>query len=282
LTYLREVADNCGLAQGFGVPEIAPFDTYEVGWSLWNLALPETLDEDLLALCKPHLDFLVDSWTPGLGVGFATEYTPKDGDDTCLLYETLSRYGYEVDIDAVLSFEKDDHFRCYDLEVDSSVGVNIHVLSALRQAGYEVQHPTVQKVIRFLSDNMLLDTLWIDKWHISPYYVTAHAVIACAGYADDLVRNAVDWIISTQKNNGSWGYYIPTAEETAYCLQALFIWRRFGGQVPLDVLKRGLDWLSARTDPPYEASFWVCKCLYTPELIVHSAILSALMFGEDL
>jgi len=282
LDYLRDVAENSALANGGGIPEIAPFDIYEIGWSLWNLALSETLDKDMLDLCNPHLEFLMDAWTPGKGVGFATEYSPKDGDDTCLLYETLSRYGCEVDLDAVLSYEKDEHFRCYDLEVDSSVGVNIHVLGALRQAGLEKQHPSVQKVIQYIQKNKLFDSYWVDKWHISPYYVTAHAIIACAGYADEIVNNAVQWIISTQKHNGAWGFYLPTAEETAYCLQALFLWRRHGGTVPLDVLKRGVDWLSEHADPPYDVAFWICKCLYTPELIVRSAILSALMFGSEI
>jgi len=57
-------------------------------------------------------------------------------------------------------------------------------------------------------------------------------VIAAAGYADALVDNAAYWIIETQNEDGSWGYYISTAEETAYCLQALVIWKRSGHPVP--------------------------------------------------
>lgn len=280
LTYLRNIAGRNWRNDG-GIPEIAPFDAFEIGWSLWNLALPESLDDELLTLTQPHLDFLGNAWTPGKGVGFSAFYTPKDGDDTCLLHETLNRYGRELDIEAVLSYEKDNHFRCYDLESDASVGVNIHVLGTLRQAGLPVKHPSVQKVINYIQTKKLIDTYWVDKWHISPYYVTAHAIIACAGYADDVVRNAIDWIVETQKTDGSWGYYIPTAEETAQSLQALLIWRRHGGAVPMDTLKKGLDWLAAHTEPPY-TSLWISKSLYTPELIVRSSILSALMLGVDI
>ena len=237
LAYLRKIANRDWKNDG-GIPEIAPFDAFEIGWSLWNLALPENLNNDLLALAQPQLDFLESAWTPGKGSGFAASYTPKDGDDTCLLHETLTRYGRDVDIEAVLSYEKDDHFRCYDLESDSSVGVNVHVLGTLRQAGFPVEHPSVQKVINYIKRKQLLNTFWADKWHISPYYVTAHAIIAAAGYANDLVTNAVDWMLDTQKENGSWGYWLPTAEETAHTLQALFLWNRFGGKVPRDVLKR--------------------------------------------
>ena len=280
LAYLRNIANREWSNDG-GMPEIAPFDTFEIGWSLWNLALPESLDGEVLTLAQPKLDFLETAWAPGRGSGFSAIYTPKDGDDTCLLHETLTRYDREVDIEAVLSYEKEDHFRCYDLESDASVGVNVHVLSTLRQAGFPVEHSSVQKVINYIKRKQLLNTFWADKWHISPYYVTAHTIIAASGYENDLVYNAVEWMIDTQKKDGSWGYYIPTAEETAHTLQALLIWNRFGGKVPRDVLKKGLDWLETHMEPPY-TSLWISKTLYTPELLVRSSILSALMLGKDI
>ena len=46
-----------------------------------------------------------------------------------------------------------------------------------------------------------------------------------ARYDDDLVEDAIYWILATQGRNGSWGYYMPTAEETAYCVQALAVCR---------------------------------------------------------
>jgi len=204
-----------------------------------------------------------------------------DSDDTSMVFEVLHKFGRPVGLETLLSYEEENHFRCYGLESHPSTGVNIHILGALREAGLDIQHPSVQKIITFLKANTFLDTFWADKWHTSPYYVTSHAVISAAGFADDLVYNAIEWIIETQKNDGSWGYYIPTAEETAYCLQALFIWQRHGGQVPKDVLKRGIDWLSDHSEPPYPP-LWISKCLYIPELIVRSAILSALALGSDI
>jgi halimadienyl-diphosphate synthase len=105
-------------------------------------------------------------------------------------------------------------------------------------------------------------------------------VIASAGYDDDLVDSAVHWILETQNADGSWGFYTPTAEETAYCLQALVIWGRHGGHVPTSVLQRGAAWLADRTDPPYPP-LWIGKSLYTPVLVVRSAILSALVLVEQ-
>ena len=280
LAYLRKVAEKNDLFNGGGIPEVAPFDTYEIGWALWNLSLIEDRSsfEDA---CKPHLDFLKNDWKLGRGISFAQDYALVDGDNTSVIFETLHRFGQPVDLDTLLSYERDDHFCCYDPESTASLGVNVHVLSALREAGLEREHPSVEKVINFIKSKRILNTFWADKWHASPYYATAHTIIAAAGFANDLVENAVRWIIETQRENGSWGYYKETAEETAYCLQALLLWKRNGGNVPKDVLQRGLAWLQEHRQPPYPP-LWICKALYNPELIVQSAVLSALMLGKEM
>jgi halimadienyl-diphosphate synthase len=270
LAYLHRVISREG-----GIPNFAPFDVFEPAWVLWNFALTDCSDERLLALCQPHLDFLEAAWVPGQGVAAGAGFTSKDSDDTSLTYDVLTRFGRSVDLDAVLSFERNDHFNCFALEADPSLSANVHVLSALRQAGLRAEHPSVQKTLRFLQKMQTVGTFWFDKWHISPYYTTAHTVMACAGYADDLVQNAVEWLLATQGAYGAWGHYVPTAEETAYCLQALVIWRRQGRHVPLEVLRRGVAWLAEHALPPYPA-LWVGKCLYSPEWVIRSAVLSAL------
>jgi halimadienyl-diphosphate synthase len=270
LTYLRSIIYPDG-----GVPNLVPFDVFEQSWVLWNLALTGTLDNETLALCQAPLDFLEAAWRPGKGVALSEGYTPVDGDDTSVVYKMLTHFGRPVDIEAVLQYEREDYFSCYALEANPSVSVNIHMLGALREAGFDAQHPSVQKILRFLQKTQMAGTFWFDKWHSSPYYTSCHAAIACAGYADDVVRNAVDWILATQSADGAWGYYIPTAEETAYCLQALVMWRRQGGEVPLEVLQRGAAWLAENAEPSYPA-LWIGKCLYCPELVIRSAILSAL------
>ena len=280
LTYLRNVAQKNNLFDGGGIPEVAPFDTYEISWVLWNLSLLDNPD-DFKAQCEPYLDFLAKDWKTGKGVSFAKDYSLMDSDNTSIVFEVLHKFGRPVDLETLLSYEEEEHFRCYNLESNPSVGVNIHILGALREAGLDIQHPSVQKIIKFLKSNTISDTFWADKWHTSPYYATAHAIIVASGFVDDLVFNAVPWIIETQKDDGSWGYYISTAEETAYCLQALFIWRQHGGQVSTDVLKKGIDWLSEHSEPPYPP-LWISKCLNIPELIVRSAILSALSLGSDI
>ena len=270
LDYLRLVVVD-GAA-----PNAAPFDVFERTWVLWNLSLACPLDQEIVALCQPHLDYLAAAWQRGRGVGFAMNYVPTDGDDTSITFEVLSRFGRSVDIEAVLSYELDTHFRCFDLETQPSISVNIHVLSALRTAGFENRHPSIQKAVTFLRQSRVIDSFWLDKWHASPYYSTSHAIMACNGYVNDLVESAFDWIVHTQNSDGSWGYYMPTAEETAYCLQALAICQRTGRGAPKDVIQRGAIWLAdhqADTFPP----LWIDKCLYCPDVVVRSAILSALL-----
>jgi hypothetical protein len=51
--------------------------------------------------------------------------------------------------------------------------------------------------------------------------------------------------------------------------------------VPNDVLKQGALWLADHALPPYPP-LWIGKCLYCPELVVQSAILSALaLVGQE-
>jgi hypothetical protein len=273
LSYLRKVTNPDG-----GMPNVAPFDVFEIAWTLWNLSLIPGLGyrEKL----QPHIEFLAKAWEPKVGIGFASGYSVKDGDDTGLVFETLLRYGIEKDLASVLSYEEEDHFRCFDLEANPSISANIHILGALLQAGLGKDNASVQKVLGFLRrtrDRQL--PFWADKWHSSPYYATAHAIIACAGVVNDLVAESVEWILKTQNRNGSWGTYLPTAEETAYALQALWVWDQKAASVPRGALLNGARWLKENLDLPYPP-LWIGKCLYGPNLVIRSAVISALKLIE--
>jgi halimadienyl-diphosphate synthase len=268
---------STNMANG-GVPDVAPFDIFEPAWTLWNLALSDRNDYKMLNMCRRHLNFLETSWRVENGVGFAADYSCRDGDDSSLVFEVLGRYGHSTNLSTILQYEEEDHFRCFALESNPSISTNIHVLGALRLAGLPAKHPSIQKILTFLRRQKTVQNYWIDKWHASPYYATAHLIIACAGYYNTLVEDAIEWIVDTQNVDGSWGHYSATAEETAYSLQALAIWRQSGQSVPNSTLKRGTAWLLEHTEPPYPP-LWIGKCLYSPTLVVRSAILSALMLN---
>jgi halimadienyl-diphosphate synthase len=273
LEYLRKTARPDG-----GQPNVAPFDVFEVAWSLWNLGMIPGLETT--PELKAPLDMLSKAWEPCRGVSFATNYSVKDSDDTVITYSTLLRFGIEKDLASVLAYEEKDHFRCFDLEVNPSISANIHILHALRQAGLGHKNSSVQKILGFLRKTKGEQHFWVDKWHSSAYYPTAHAVIACAGFANDLVADSVAWILESQNANGSWGTYISTAEETAYALQALWTWNTKAARVPRAAFRNGVRWLEEHLEPPYPP-LWIGKCLYNPRLVIRSAIVSALALARQ-
>ena len=270
LRYLHSVVKDGG------APFVAPFEIFERLWILWNIMITGALDANICMTMKPLLDYLESHWLRDRGIGFSSSFTPEDGDDTAVGFEILSYFGREVDIEAVLSYEENDHFRCFHLEANPSIDTNIHMLGAFKAAGFNRGHPLVEKVIKFILQTRINENYWLDKWNVSPYYTTSHAIIQSRGYDDELCKQSIEWILNTQQLNGSWGFYgFPTAEETAYCIQALTIWEKYGGKVPKERIKQSSYWLKQNSHPPYP-SLWIGKSLYCPELLVKASIESAL------
>lgn len=278
LGYLRKIMDS----RAGAAPSFAPFDIMERCWVLWNVALADAdKDPEIAELCRQHTDFLRDHWQEGCGLAFSEQYALADGDDTSVGFQILSRFGYAPDVEAVLSFEEDTWFRCYKLEATPSVDVNVHVLGALHQAGYDRDHPSVKKALDFVRSKRRQGAYWLDKWHTSAYYTASHVVAACIDFDEDLCRDSVNWMLATQQADGAWGFHgFSTAEETAYCLQALCMWKRRGRKVPPGRIEQGRFWLEKGGFPPYPP-LWTAKSLYCPELMVRSAIASALLLCES-
>lgn len=275
LKYLEDIVDEKG-----GAPFAAPFDIFERAWVLWNLVITEHSNQEIEQYCEPHVEYLHKAWRAGKGVGFSVTYSPTDCDDTSLVFDILTRYKRNVDLEAILSYEEESYFRCYPLEANSSVSVNIHVLGALKQAGFDKEHPSVKKIITYLRLNRQDEQYWQDKWHISPYYPTSHAVISCEDYDNALCDGAINWILKTQKADGSWGAYeTSTAEETAYCLQALQLWNKHKGRIPKEKIDLGVLWLQNNLDKPYPP-LWIGKVLYCPRYVTQSVIYSALLMAQ--
>jgi len=180
----------------------------------------------------------------------------------------------------VYHYEEPNHFRCSALETNPSISANVHLLEALRQAGLERDHPAVQKIIRFLRENQEKEGCWLDKWHSSPYYATTHAIISSMDYDRTLAESAIQWILRTRSPKGSWGYFMPTAEETAYALHALCIWARSGGAVPRYLIQQSAVWLADHMDPPYPP-LWIAKTLYCSEWVVRAEIITALILAAN-
>jgi len=279
LHYLNQIVNT----HNGGASTLAPFETFERIWTLWNLSLAnlENKSQEVNTLFQEHLDYLNNHWSPGKGLGFSKTYSLTDSDDTAVGFELLTKFGKQNDIEALLEYEEEKWFRCFQFEINPSVDVNIHALGALRQAGYDKKHPTINKIVSFLRSQRIAGNYWFDKWHVSPYYTTAHAVIYCKDYDEKLCQDSINWILSTQKSDGSWGFYnFSTAEETAYCIQAIQVWKKFGKKIPKERIELAKNWLLKNAEAPYPP-LWIDKSLYCPELLVRSAILSALELAQE-
>jgi len=256
-------------------------EIFNKSWVLYNLELAGGLAEHW-ALARPHLDYLQQCWDDQHGVGFSRYYPVPDLDDTAVVFKLLNSLGVAVNPDVFLQYEKDTHFTCYTFERTPSVGANVHLLDALRTCpDYQHTPRMVEKILRFLHATRLENAYWSDKWHISPYYITAHTVIALIGFDNQLAGDAVRWMIATQRPEGAWGYYRPTCEETAYCLQALMTYHHHVAAVDRTVIDRAAAYLTQQSTPWDMPAMWIEKCLYTPPHIVESTILSALSMCEN-
>jgi halimadienyl-diphosphate synthase len=181
------------------------------------------------------------------------------------------------------SYEDTENFRCCAFEANPSTSTNIHVLEALKRIKLEPNHASVAKIITFLQNNQQKSGFWIDKWHISPFYPTCHAVIACAGYYPGMVKQSVKWILDQQHPSGGWGFYgQPTLEETAYAVQALCIWQSESGHILREPIKRGAAWLKMAKEQPEYPTMWIGKCLYAPIHVISSAIESARLLSVNI
>lgn len=281
LAYLESALDH--------MPHIIylyPFRIFELSWVLNNLAfrgLPvtelavHTVWEDLHSEMGPA------------GIGLDPAFGIPDGDITAVSSRLLVSAGYDVDPLILAQFEdrKTHIFRTYEYERNASVGTNVHALEALNlMPDYPDRQLVREQIILMLLDNRTFKTYWIDKWHTSPYYGTAHVLVGLLREEACLVsacRHTVDWLLHTQREDGSWGFFWQgTAEETAYALIALLHYNRYEPVDP-DILHRGAAYLERMyrgADSSYP-ELWIGKCLYVPHDVVRSAILAALiLYGE--
>lgn len=274
--YLAGCLDWSG---GATVPVLHPCETFELLWSAYHLFLGGAPSRELFTLIERaqlHLDL-----SKG-GVSLSPTFPIPDADDTAVALLMLHDLGDDVDPNVLKSFEsRDGWFVSFPYERHSSVGVNAHVLHALlRVPGFPDAHKSVDRIVAYLADQHS-GLYWIDKWHISPLYATAHTLLALdelspeqARPVADAMRRSRDWLRYAQNADGSWGFYgQPTTEETAYGLLALC-----AGQ--FDERDRGrcakaADYLQHTKDDVFPA-LWIDKCLYTPPLIVRAAIDAAL------
>ena len=259
------------------LPAVWPIDIFEIAWSLNYLRAANAIDADQPEVRK-QLDFLWSVWRPEQGVSSSSHWRVPEIDDTAACYSVFNWGGYPASETVFNSFEMDDYFWCYQGETNPSLSAHVRLISALRSGEpTPTNQARIQKAVAVLYRLDENGSFWWDKWHASPYYVSGAGLSALHGIADDLARSRYKWILRTQNENGGWGYLErSTAEETAYCLQALLYWDRHVERVEASRLDAAAAFLSRHMYDPTHVPLWIGKSLYTPYYPVKAAILSAL------
>jgi halimadienyl-diphosphate synthase len=278
--YLEAVQRHLGYAI-----YLYPFATFERAWVLNNLAFCRKP----VSCFARHQEW--EQLRAGLGpegTGLDPTFAIPDGDTTSVVCRLLIGAGYDVDPLTLQHFEdrRTHTFRTYNYERNVSVGTNVHALEALElMPDYPDRQQVQEQVVLMLLDNRRFNVYWIDKWHASPYYATAHVLVALlrqGPYLAKAIHGTVDWLLHTQRSDGAWGFFDRgTAEETAYVLTALLYVNRFE-RVDPDILARAADYLARSHATSYHhPELWIGKCLFTPSDVVRSAILGALILYEE-
>lgn len=266
------------------VPTLSPFDWFEINWALLHLHLAEDLTQ-FREDARHLIEKIEAGWGPE-GIGLAEGF-PAELDDTAAAFILLSAIRKAPDPTVFEEYEEEEHFHCYRLERNISLDVHTHLVTALRQLSDFPRRDDMQlKAISVLGRYLQSDFI-TDKWHVSPYYSTAHVVIALSGLADNLIQNQIYWLCNTQQADGRWTFY-PSCrsvamEETALTLLALLIVQKQNGSIPHRIIKRGMEYLKSNyREHDSLPRMWVAKGLYHPFHITRSIFLATFSLYHQL
>lgn len=271
---LRYLKDILSLTRDGSVMTVYPIDVFEYAWTMYNLMLAGLYFERYSEIC----DFLRIHLEPS-GVGPSVESPVPDADDTAVVLKVLHAMGYPVDVRILDEYCAEQYYLTFNFELDPSVSTNIHVLDFVKDfSRFPDRERVLEKLVRFLKGEMSPNGFWIDKWHVSPYYPTSHAVIALCDVDQSLAQRAVSWILDTQNENGMWGKDGGTVEETSYAVQALMYYHHHSERIDTERISQAvlaLDCWGVESVPTNLADLWIGKVLYAPTRVVWSSGVSA-------
>lgn len=278
LAYLEQCLDHGG---GAAAPVLHPCESFELLWAAYHLFLGGAPSHALLRPAEQRQ--LRDALELNGGVSLSPTFPIPDADDTAVALLLLHDLGESVDPAVLTAFQaQDGSFVSFPYERHSSVGVNAHVLHALaRVPGYPGAERSIERICEYLADQHS-GLYWIDKWHISPLYATAHVLRAVEDLPPQhrrrmapLLERSRDWLRHSQNADGSWGFYAaPTPEETAYGLLGL---ATSADDRDVRHCRAAASFLRhARAEGASHPPLWIDKCLYIPPLVVDAAIDAAL------
>lgn len=247
-----------------GVGVCWPVDVFELTWVL-DAYMRTNVDPHTKALA-PLIRRLYEIWqTAPVGLAHSTVFPLNDVDDTAAGYNVLHWAGLRPSDKPLFDFWEHNHFSTYKDERNPSVSANVHALSALRHNLSDPYHKKIAiQVTDWLSQQMDEYGQLNDKWHVSPLYVTAHAVTALLGWDDTLAKRCIYYILEHQHEGGGWGSPYPNLEETAHAVLGLIPAWKAGLLKDVLPLKLAANYLRKhKTKWPTER-LWIGKTLYQP------------------
>lgn len=259
-----------------GVPAMAAIENFEITWVLCQLQAVGAIQRDMPEV-KALLNRLWKQWSPETGLFYSSFFQFRDLDLTACAFIVLRWGGYPVSADVFNYYEMEDHFCTYPQETNPSSSAHLRLLLALQTCPDHPKQPAWrQKVVSALRKFDENGSYWWDKWHSSPYYTSNLAIRALHRLDPELSGSRVKWILKTQNDDGGWGYLDQsTPEETAYCLDALFLWDRMVEMVDPVIITQAAEFLSSHSQNQAYTPLWIAKGLYAPESVVKAAIWSA-------
>jgi halimadienyl-diphosphate synthase len=255
------------------VMTVYPIEVFEYGWTLYNLMLAGLYFERYTEIC----DFLY-SHLRHSGLCWSAESPITSLDETAMACRVLCNMHYSIDFQFLNQYDNGDYYVTLASELDPSISTNIHVLDLARNCPeFPEREEAVEKLIHFLKKEMHPDGFWIDKWHVSPYYPTAHAVFALHDMEPRLAEKAISWICDSQNENGMWGKNGGLLEETAHALQALAYYHCHVEPIDIERISEAVANLKYENFLPSIdlANLWIGKVLYSPIRVVWSSVASA-------
>lgn len=282
ISYLTQVGERHSGAW----PNAAPAMAYERAWVVGALArlgisIPSGMARQLAASLAASLGPRGAPFAPGL---------PPDGDDSSAVLFALYALDEYHDPGCLLAYEADRCFASYIGEKNASVTTNAHILEAFA-AALEWKPPKAKlyrsasvKAASYLLETQQPDGTWDDKWHASPYYSTLCAAVSLAkleGSSHPAVQRAIQWVLATQRDDGSWGRWNGTLQETAYALHILLFTDSRHDTPAVGAAVRGarqflINNLDAKPGDSTRPPLWHCKDLFEPDKVERAYVLSAL------
>jgi len=264
------------LGKSGGVGVCWPIDAFELTWVLDSF-MRAGVDPDT-SMLAPLIKQLHQYWqAPPVGLSWSQSFPLNDADGSTTGYWVLRQAGLEPSHDVFSAYWGSDHFLTYRDELVPSVSANVHALTALRKNLISpVYKEMAIKVTEWLRQQMDADLQLNDKWHVSPLYVTAHAVTAFMGWDDDMAHRCTSYILDQQDENGGWGSsQYPNLEETSHAVLGLYqAWE--GGILKEDwPLKRAAAYFQQHQYLSPTERLWIGKTLYQPIGVTKNTIHAA-------